>query len=75
LRLERHTLVPIAPNDQHLAEIYAAVAKLARADARLALTGKAQSIQALRSRLKAQPALFGKQKTKAYWSVGKRGLD
>jgi ferric-chelate reductase (NADPH) len=75
LGLARHTLVTVAPNDAHLGEVHAALAKLARADVRLALTGKAQSIQALRSRWKAQPLPFAKQKTKAYWSVGKRGLD
>jgi NADPH-dependent ferric siderophore reductase len=73
LRLARHTLVDAAPNGAHLSEIYAAVTK--HAGARLALTGKAQSIQALRAWMKTQPAQFAKQETKAYWSVGKRGLD
>ena len=45
--------------------------------ARLVLTGRAQSIQHVRAALKAQPAAPGGQgqKVKAYWSVGKRGLD
>jgi NADPH-dependent ferric siderophore reductase len=75
LGLARHTLVTVAPDGKHLGEVHAALAKRAGADVRLALTGKAQSIQALRAQLKAQPAPFAEQKTKAYWSVGKRGLD
>jgi NADPH-dependent ferric siderophore reductase len=47
----------------------------ARSGATLVLTGKAQSIQALRGRLRARPSSFAAQKVKAYWSVGKRGLD
>lgn len=45
--------------------------------AQLVLTGRAQSIQQVRAALKAQPAAPGGagQKVKAYWSVGKRGLD
>jgi NADPH-dependent ferric siderophore reductase len=41
----------------------------------LVLTGKAQSIQALRAAFKARPAPYAKQHVKAYWSVGKVGLD
>jgi ferric-chelate reductase (NADPH) len=43
--------------------------------ANLVLTGKAQSIQALRARLKAKPPTYAGQKVKPYWAVGKRGLD
>lgn len=42
--------------------------------ASLVMTGKAQSIQQLRARLKAKNALRP-GKVKAYWSVGKTGLD
>ena len=42
--------------------------------ASLVMTGKAQSIQLLRTRLKAKSALRS-GKVKAYWSVGKAGLD
>ena len=42
--------------------------------ASLVMTGKAQSIQLLRARLKAKNALRS-GKVKAYWSVGKAGLD
>jgi NADPH-dependent ferric siderophore reductase len=40
----------------------------------LVMTGRAQSIQLLRARLKARNALRS-GKVKAYWSVGKSGLD
>jgi NADPH-dependent ferric siderophore reductase len=45
------------------------------AQARLILTGHAQTIQALRSRLKTRPASYTAQKVKAYWADGKQGLD
>ena len=41
----------------------------------LVLTGKAQSIQVLRAAFKQRAAPYVGQKVKAYWSVGKRGLD
>jgi NADPH-dependent ferric siderophore reductase len=43
--------------------------------AHLVLVGHAQSIQALRARLKAQRAEHAGQKVKAYWADGKQGLD
>lgn len=59
------TLVRRAPDDAHLAEVARSLEKAAP----IVLTGRAQMIQALRARgLKAA-------KTKAYWSVGKSGLD
>lgn len=62
--------------DAHLSEVAEALtaALAARADASLVMTGKAQSIQTLRARLKERGALRG-GKVKAYWSVGKTGLD
>jgi ferric-chelate reductase (NADPH) len=44
-------------------------------NANLVLTGHAQTIQAIRARLKAQPAGNVGQKVKAYWADGKQGLD
>lgn len=41
----------------------------------LLLTGKAQSIQAVRQLLRARNVPHAKQKSKAYWAPGKRGLD
>jgi len=51
----------------------AALARNPGAD--LVLTGNARRIQALRAALKAAPAVHARQKVKAYWSPGKRGLD
>jgi NADPH-dependent ferric siderophore reductase len=45
-----------------------------RATAQLVMTGKAQSIQALRARLRAE-GLSRSGKVKAYWSEGNTGLD
>lgn len=62
--------------DAHLSEVHERLrAALARApEAPLVMTGRAQSIQALKARFKtgAAPA---SGKNKAYWSVGKTGLD
>jgi ferric-chelate reductase (NADPH) len=73
---ERH-LVEKGEAETHLAAVEAELgAALGRSTgAQLILTGKAQSIQALRRALRLRPVAPGRQKTKAYWSVGKRGLD
>jgi ferric-chelate reductase (NADPH) len=62
--------------DAHLAETCDRIVDALRANPRAALvmTGKAQSIQALRARLKERDALRPGN-VKAYWSVGKAGLD
>ena len=65
-------LVARTPGDAHLAELEAKLR--ARTARTLVLTGKAQTIQALRARLRDRPP-FAAQKTKAYWAPGKRGLD
>lgn len=63
--------------DEHLNEIEerVRVALETHPGASLVLTGKATSIQALRSALRAHPAGHARQKVKAYWATGKRGLD
>jgi ferric-chelate reductase (NADPH) len=65
-------------DDGHLDDLVARVAseldREASASVRLALTGRAQTIQSLRSRLKSR-GLLRQGKVKAYWSVGKAGLD
>jgi NADPH-dependent ferric siderophore reductase len=65
------------PEHAHVADLDAQLrAALARhPDSTLVLTGHAQVIQALRARLKAQPASIRGQKVKAYWADGKKGLD
>jgi ferric-chelate reductase (NADPH) len=62
--------------DAHLAEVYERLKGVlqARKEACLVMTGKAQSIQALRAKLRAD-GLTPPVQTKAYWSVGKTGLD
>lgn len=64
------------PSERHLAKVADLLcAELAaKPDASLVMTGKAQSIQSLRATLKERNALRG-GKVKAYWSVGKVGLD
>jgi NADPH-dependent ferric siderophore reductase len=77
LGLEQHALVPRQIGDSHLdaveSHVRDALARLT--GAQLVLTGHAQSIQALRARLRARPAAHTGQKVKAYWADGKAGLD
>lgn len=77
LELPDAELVERQGGEAQLAQVEARLrASLARdAGARLVLTGKAQSIQTLRTRLRAEPAARAEQLVKAYWSPGKRGLD
>lgn len=67
-------LVARAPGDAHLDALEAKVRASGKGGHSLVLTGKAQTIQALRARLRERPP-FVAQKTKAYWAPGKRGLD
>lgn len=71
------TLVSRKANDAHHAALEVAVREALEADpaSALVLTGKAQTIQALRASLRARPTEHRSQKTKAYWAPGKRGLD
>jgi len=77
LELPNAEVVARRGDDEQLSEVEARLrARLARdGGTRLVLTGKAQSIQTLRKRLKAEPAAHTAQLVKAYWSPGKRGLD
>ena len=76
LKLDPIELVAIEPNAAHLPRVAEALrAQLTAATgAKLMMTGRAQSIQALRALLKGSGAV-PPGKTKAYWSVGKKGLD
>ncbi|RYZ41550.1 MAG: siderophore-interacting protein [Myxococcaceae bacterium] len=62
--------------DAHLTQVHERLREALRAkpDATLVMTGRAQSIQALRSRLKGD-GVRATPKVKAYWAVGKAGLD
>ncbi|MBN8232116.1 siderophore-interacting protein [Corallococcus macrosporus] len=64
------------PGDAHLTQVHERLREALRAKpgATLVMTGRAQSIQALRTRLRGD----GERATprvKAYWAVGKAGLD
>ncbi|WP_164018302.1 siderophore-interacting protein [Pyxidicoccus trucidator] len=74
--LAESDVVARAPGDGHLPEVAALLqAALERKPgAHLVMTGRAQAIQVLRARLKAA-GVAPAQKVKAYWSLGKAGLD
>ena len=74
--IPRATLVPRRPDDAHLdAIVHHLHAELTRLPgANLILTGRAQAIQKLRAALKER-ALPRPIATRAYWSLGKPGLD
>jgi ferric-chelate reductase (NADPH) len=76
LDLARTAVVARAPADVHLVETCDALIRALDAwpSASLVMTGRAQSIQLVRARLKEKGALRG-GKVKAYWAVGKSGLD
>jgi len=65
-----------AAGDAHLAEVRDRLRSAARepGPAALVLTGKAQSIQAVRALLDP-PSRRSVARSKAYWAVGKAGLD
>lgn len=64
------------PGDAHLARLYERLRDALRAKpgAVLVMTGRAQAIQALRARLRGDGDR-ATPKVKAYWAVGKTGLD
>ena len=75
LNLREAVLVPRAPGAAHLADVAAEIDRVATRASDYVLTGQAGSIQhlvrALRQRGKSSADLL----TKAYWAVGKTGLD
>lgn len=72
----RATIVPREPAEAHMPALVRALqAALARSPgAHLLLTGRAQAIQGVRAACKAK-ALPSPAATRAYWSLGKAGLD
>jgi ferric-chelate reductase (NADPH) len=77
LQLTGAALIERREDERHLTEVEEQLraALTLNPESRLVLTGKAQSIQALRKSLKARPVAHAGQIVKAYWSPGKRGLD
>ncbi len=76
MNLAGSTCVRRTPEDGHLATIFAQMRNTlaAEPDTRIVLTGRAQSLQAIRAFFKRE-GMRPPATVKAYWSVGKRGLD
>ena len=76
LGLPNAVCVERTAGDTHLRVVSDALERgLARErDARLLMTGRAQAIQALR-KLRRTDGQTRPHKTKAYWSLGRAGLD
>ncbi|CAN5696259.1 hypothetical protein BH11MYX2_BH11MYX2_34280 [soil metagenome] len=76
LELANAIVVEKQANDSHYAELGSLVLDTVREkmDTGLALTGKATTIQMLRSKVKNEPG-GSEQRVKPYWAPGKRGLD
>ena len=76
LGLDAATVIERRPGAAHLGELADAIAARLRShpSSRLVMTGQAQSIQALRAQL-GERGQKPSGKNKAYWSVGRVGLD
>jgi NADPH-dependent ferric siderophore reductase len=69
------TCIERTAGDGHARDVATAIAHALRAPgAELVMSGRAQSIQIVRTHLRAH-GITGKPANKAYWSVGKTGLD
>lgn len=62
-------------DDAHIAAMQATVSDAAATGASCVLTGNARTIQALRQDLRLQSISTARVVTKAYWALGKTGLD
>jgi ferric-chelate reductase (NADPH) len=76
LGVDDAVVIPRATGDAHLVEVRDRLRRAAREPGppQLVLTGRAQSIQAVRALLDP-PSRRSVARTKAYWAVGKAGLD
>jgi NADPH-dependent ferric siderophore reductase len=68
-------MVARAVEDAHLEALWSALKVASPPNSALVLTGKAQTIQALRKLASRDGVAYATQKSKAYWAPGKRGLD
>jgi NADPH-dependent ferric siderophore reductase len=75
LGLSHATLVVRRQDDEHIADMEAALAAAAAEGASFVLTGKAGTIQRLRQNLRKHAIPASRCITKAYWAPGKTGLD
>ncbi len=72
----RAELVARSAAGEHIQELCEPLrAALAEPTSQLVLTGHARSIQRVRAELPAKPGARPTQKVKAYWALGKTGLD
>ena len=69
------TFFPKQADDAHLDQMEAALPSLAAAGASFILTGNATTIQRLRRNLKRRAVPASRIVSKAYWALGKAGLD
>ncbi|MFT3928400.1 MAG: siderophore-interacting protein [Myxococcales bacterium] len=76
LQLEASVTVAKRSDDSHLGDVHGRLAELTAraAGAQLVMTGRAAAIQALRARMKRDGGTRVAA-SKAYWALGKRGLD
>jgi hypothetical protein len=75
LRLGETSVVEKTNGAAHLIKVEEYLRATLTPESTLVLTGNAQSIQHLRAQLKLRQASHAGQKVKAYWAVGKQGLD
>lgn len=73
--LGRASVIERSAGDEHLAAIGADLSHHMAHGAQLVLTGKAQSIQSVSQALKKAGMASSSAMAKAYWSLGKTGLD
>lgn len=63
------------PDDAHLSEVKRVIEPLIDDSAHFILSGKAQSIQVINRGLKERSITPRRLRMKAYWALGKNGLD
>jgi len=69
------TFVTRLPEEAHLEAVWKAASVATQPQGSLVLTGKASTIQTMRSLARRDGFTNVTQKTKTYWAPGKRGLD
>lgn len=73
--LRPNKIIVRGPQGEHLDEVATAVRVALENRAALVMTGKAQSIQAIQRHLSQAGVRPQQRSIKAFWSVGRRGLD
>ncbi|HEV2155194.1 siderophore-interacting protein [Bradyrhizobium sp.] len=75
INLGEARLIARSTSEDHLAAIEAEMLRLAANGAQFVLTGKASAIQRISRTLKSASVASSRIKAKAYWALGKTGLD